>query len=87
MAVIVLKRRCLMSNKEQVNHPSHYKVGNAPECIELVRWMNFNLGNVVKYCYRNGLKDGNSAIQDLKKARFYLDDEIKRLEQLEGSKK
>lgn len=72
---------------DAVNHPSHYNNGNAPECIELVRWMNFNLGNVVKYCYRNGLKEGNSAIQDLEKARFYLNDEIERLKSLQKGNK
>jgi len=40
--------------------------------------MNFNLGNAMKYIWRAGSKD--SLIEDLKKARWYLDDEIKRLE-------
>lgn len=38
--------------------------------------MNFNLGNAMKYIWRAGLK--NSAIQDLEKAVFYIQDEIKR---------
>ena len=40
--------------------------------------MNFNLGNAVKYVWRADLK-GNS-LQDLQKARFYINDEIKRLQ-------
>ena len=40
--------------------------------------MNFNLGNVVKYVWRSGLKDAR--LEDLKKARWYLNDEIARLE-------
>jgi hypothetical protein len=41
--------------------------------------MTFNLGNVLKYIWRSGLK-GESRLEDLKKAQFYLADEIKRLE-------
>jgi hypothetical protein len=41
-------------------------------------WMNFNLGNSVKYIWRAG--DKGSIIEDLKKARWYLDREIQRLE-------
>ena len=63
-----------------VNHPPHYT--NHPsgiECIEITRHMNFNLGNVVKYIWRTGLKGDNKIpIQDLEKAAWYLNDEIKR---------
>ena len=62
-----------------VNHPPHYK--NHPsgvECIEITRHMNFNLGNAIKYIWRADLK--NDAIEDLKKAVFYLEDEIVRRE-------
>ena len=61
--------------KEQINHPDHYN--NHPsgvECLDIVRHMSFNLGNSVKYIWRADLKD--CAIQDLKKAVFYLQDEI-----------
>lgn len=40
---------------------------------------NFNLGNVVKYISRAGKKEGNTSIQDLEKARDYLEEEIIRL--------
>ena len=66
--------------KELINHPQHYKRGKAPECIEVVRWMNFNLGSAMKYLYRAGLKDGNPDTQDLRKALWYIQDEINRLE-------
>lgn len=62
-----------------VNHPPHYT--NHPsgiEAIEVTRHMNFNLGNAMKYIWRAGLK--GDGIQDLKKAVFYLNDEIARLE-------
>jgi len=64
---------------EQVNHPKHYNEHpSGIECIEVVRHMNFNLGNAMKYIWRSGLKTDN-AIQDLNKAIFYLKDEIDRL--------
>lgn len=64
---------------DPVNHPAHY-TGHPSgiECIQITRWMNFNMGNVIKYVWRAGNK-GN-ALEDLKKARWYLDDEIKRRE-------
>jgi hypothetical protein len=64
---------------DPVNHPAHY-TGHASgiECIEITRHMSFNLGNVIKYVWRADNK-GN-ALEDLRKARWYLDDEIKRKE-------
>lgn len=65
--------------KEMINHPSHYNKGKF-EAIDVIEdWkLNFNLGNTVKYISRAGHKD--NIIQDLKKALWYLDREIKRLE-------
>lgn len=66
---------------DPVNHPSHYTSHpSGIECIEITRHMGFNLGNALKYLWRNGLKDGQPAVQDLKKAVWYIQDEIKRLE-------
>lgn len=62
-----------------VHHPPHYTSHpSGVECIEITRHMNFNLGNVVKYVWRSGLKDGVVPIQDLEKAAWYLNDEIER---------
>ncbi|ATF00772.1 hypothetical protein PhaeoP75_01113 [Phaeobacter gallaeciensis] len=62
---------------EAVNHPQHYMSHpSGVECIEVVRHMGFNLGNAIKYIWRSDLK-GN-AIEDLQKARFYIEDEIER---------
>ena len=62
---------------DPVNHPLHYTSHpSGIECIQITRHMNFNLGNAVKYIWRAGLK--YDAIEDLEKARFYLNDEIKR---------
>lgn len=65
-----------------IGHPNHYCEGRKFEPKDVIRdWnLNFNLGNAVKYISRNGRKDGNSALQDLKKARQYLDFEIEYLE-------
>lgn len=65
---------------DPVNHPSHYTSHpSGVEAIEITRHMGFNLGNAMKYLWRNGLKDGQPAVQDLEKAVWYIQDEIKRL--------
>lgn len=61
-----------------VNHPPHY--GGNPEgieCIQVTRHMNFNRGNAVKYIWRADAK-GNE-VEDLRKARWYITDELRRL--------
>lgn len=60
-----------------VHHPDHYNQIPGIECIEVVRHMNFNRGNAVKYIWRAGAK--GDEVEDLEKARWYLDDEIARL--------
>ena len=70
---------------DPVNHPRHYtnsdaacsKCGQAIECIDVTRHMSFNLGNAVKYLWRFQDKGG---LEDLKKARWYLEDEIRQRE-------
>lgn len=64
--------------EDVVNHPSHYKLPGGVEVIQVTRHLNFNRGNAVKYLCRAGKKDDE--LQDLKKARFYIEDEINRLE-------
>lgn len=62
-----------------VNHPPHYNSHpSGVECITVTEWMNFNLGNAVKYIWRAGEKSADP-IQDLEKARWYLEREISRL--------
>ena len=64
---------------DRVNHPAHYT--NHPsgiECVQVTEHMNFCLGNAVKYIWRAGLK-GN-AVEDLRKAAWYIEREIKRIE-------
>lgn len=63
---------------DEVNHPAHYTSHpSGIECITVTEHMNFNLGNAVKYIWRAG--DKGNLIQDLQKARWYLDREIKRV--------
>jgi hypothetical protein len=62
-----------------VNHPPHYKGHpSAVECIEITRHFNYNRGNAIKYIWRAGQK--GDEIEDLRKAVWYLQDEIYRLE-------
>lgn len=70
---------------EQVNHPSHYGgADNQYEAIKVIRaWgmdKNFCLGNTLKYISRAGKKDPKKTLEDLKKAAWYLQDEINELE-------
>lgn len=68
---------------EAVNHPPHYGGDDDPyEAIKVIEaWgLGFHLGNTVKYISRAGKKSGATLLQDLKKARWYLDRLIKRLE-------
>lgn len=68
-----------------VEHPSHYNQG-LYEVIDVINdWkLNFNLGNAIKYIARADYK--NNAIEDLKKAVFYLNYEIKQREKLNENK-
>lgn len=67
---------------DPVNHPAHYTDHpSGVECIEITEHMGFCLGNAIKYIWRAGLKSAN-AIQDLEKARWYIDREIGRLRDL-----
>ena len=77
-----------ISSEEKVNHPFHYtwlKDLCGIEVIDITRHMNFNLGNSIKYILRSGHKkergytDRQKTIEDLKKAIWYLNDEIKLL--------
>ena len=68
--------------KEAVDKVSHYHGTAVMEFIDDFK-LSFCLGNTVKYIARSGKKDPAKYIEDLKKAAWYLDWEIKRLEQEE----
>jgi len=62
-----------------VNHPRHYNAHpSGIECIQVTEHMSFNLGNAMKYIWRADEK-GN-ALEDLKKAEWYIRREIERRE-------
>jgi hypothetical protein len=72
-----------MTTIEAVNHPSHYGGKDDPyEAIKVIEaWgLGFHLGNTVKYISRAGKKSGQSLLQDLRKARWYIDRLIQKLE-------
>lgn len=69
----------LNTTNDPVNRPNHYTSHpSGIECIQITEHMGFNLGNALKYIWRCDLK--LDAIEDLKKARFYIDREIARRE-------
>lgn len=66
---------------DSVNHPAHYNAHpSGVECIDVVEHMTFNVGSAIKYCWRAGLKDGAPLVEDLKKAIWYLEREVERVE-------
>jgi hypothetical protein len=67
----------ILADNDLVNHPPHYKSGGI-ETIDFIeaKDLNYRLGNVVKYVSRAGKKMGSNPVQDLEKARFYLEREI-----------
>lgn len=72
---------------DNVNHPKHYNAGKI-ECIDCIESAitgktgieGFYVGNVIKYLFRYENKNG---LEDCKKARYYLDKLIARLEETE----
>lgn len=79
---IVIKELDQDENSDNVSHPPHYADGwsNGAEVIDLTEHLSFCAGNVVKYVCRAGRKDPDKYVEDLKKARWYIDREIKRVE-------
>lgn len=62
-----------------INEPPHYKDHpSGVECITITEGFNYNKGNAIKYIWRAGKK--GDALPDLKKARYYVEREIKRIE-------
>jgi hypothetical protein len=63
------------AKEDVVNHPRHYTSHpSGVECITVTEHMGFCLGNAIKYIWRADLK--GKAIEDLEKAKFYIDKEI-----------
>lgn len=73
--------------EDKINHPKHYNAsgihcecGRQIECIDVTKAFSFRLGNAIKYIWRADLKE--NPLEDLKKARWYLDNQIHEMEQL-----
>lgn len=77
-----------LSDSDNVNHPKHYNSHpSGIECIEIIRHHDFNIGNAIKYLWRAGLKGGEEKlVEDLKKAIFYIQDEIQLIEERQKKK-
>jgi len=69
-----------MESKNDPINPNHYKDGKI-EVIDFIedKKLGFHLGNTVKYVSRAGKKDPSKEIEDLEKARWYLDRRIQKL--------
>lgn len=68
-----------MTKTNEIDHPGYYNIGKI-EVIDFIedQGLNFNEGNVIKYVCRAGFKD--DALTDLRKAEWYLQREIQRIE-------
>lgn len=67
------------ASEDMINSPPHYRSHpSGIECITITEHMSFNLGNAVKYIWRSDLK--SDALEDLRKAAWYINREIKRRE-------
>lgn len=66
---------------ERVDHPRAYNAHpSGIECIDLIEHLPANLANAIKYIWRCGLKQTETPLQELKKARWYTEREIRRIE-------
>lgn len=73
----VVNARPIEITTDNVNHPQHYTHPSGIECIQVVEHMSFCLGSAIKYIWRYDRKNG---VEDLRKAVWYINREIQRLE-------
>lgn len=79
------EERIAAAPRADATNPAHYKAHpSGVECITITRHMGFSLGNAVKYIWRAGLKN-EDPVADLRKAVWYLEDEINRIERERAS--
>jgi hypothetical protein len=77
-----------MNERSSVDHPVHYGgSGNPYEVIKVIHeWKlhtSFALGNAIKYIARAGHKSADTYLEDLQKARWYLEWEIERVQEMQ----
>lgn len=76
------EHKILKGRFDVVENPAHYCSHPANiECIQITEHMNFCIGNAIKYLWRSGIKNKDTKIEDLRKALWYINREINRLEQ------
>lgn len=79
--------REIIDGTSAINHPKHYNSHpSGIEAIAIVEHMNFNIGNAIKYLWRSDHKH-NAPLDDLRKAVWYINREIQRLEPPKPKKK
>lgn len=72
-----------------VNHPKHYQLGGIEVIDAIEAWgfgEGFNRGNAIKYIARAGRKDPQAEVDDLKKAAWYIEREIERMQKTEEAR-
>jgi hypothetical protein len=68
---------------DPVNHPPHYTAHpSGVECIDIVEHFDFNIGNAIKYLWRQGLK--GDSVEDLRKAAWYVNRQIEKMSEREA---
>lgn len=67
-------------------NPQHYQLRNGFQVIDLTETLDFCSGNVVKYVSRAGSKEGESALDDLEKALWYLVRKIENVRKSEDTR-
>ena len=65
---------------DQKTNPSHYTLPNGMEAYDVTQHFDFTTGNCIKYLWRSGRKSGESRLDDLKKAQWYLNQLIEKEE-------
>jgi len=74
--------KTMSEHTPSVNSPGHYTgFSNGSEVIDIAENLNFNRGNAVKYLARAGAKDPATELEDLQKASWYVEREIKRVQE------
>ena len=58
--------------KDTKTDPDHYTLPSGLQCIDVVKHFDFRTGNAIKYLWRAGKKDGESRLDDLRKAENYI---------------
>lgn len=81
-AVISVPKKYIINNmrgNDIIEHPAHYTQGI--ECMDYIESHKFNYarGNIIKYVTRAGVKDVSKEVEDLEKARWYINREIERV--------